>query len=43
MEENEKINETEIDNLIAKLIKLLAPPPIYDTIEVNKPLKDLYK
>ena len=42
MEENETTNETEIDNLIKKLTKLLAPP-IYDTIEVNKPLKDLFK
>jgi hypothetical protein len=42
MEENETTNETEIDNLIKKLTKLLAPP-IYDTIEVNKPLKDLLK
>jgi phage replication-related protein YjqB (UPF0714/DUF867 family) len=42
MDENETTNETEIDNLIKKLTKLLAPP-IYDTIEVNKPLKDLYK
>jgi vacuolar-type H+-ATPase subunit I/STV1 len=42
MEENETTNETEMDNLIKKLTKLLAPP-IYDTIEVNKPLKDLFK
>jgi hypothetical protein len=42
MDENETTNETEIDNLIKKLTKLLAPP-IYDTIEVNKPLKDLFK